>query len=372
MSSSSPDPGLLVSRRGFLVTSAAGAALAVSGTPPRLVAASAAPGAADRVRLLNAPRHVYKLRDKSRENTESWLFHLMVETAPDDALLPVAMDVEYLSRGQLLETAALSQAAVAALRVTAMTRQVGITGERLAQPVSWQIYRIRASRPVAAETDAMRIDMRLRDGTGAEVRATGTIPIDTYTPRTSLIFPFSGRGYVSNAQANDGGHPNRSGQFAVDALGVDENYAPVSSAEDANGAYVGWGRELVAPGAGTVVRVRADRPDQPVPDRSDPAFYAPEFPNGGDVGNHVVIDHGNGEFSLIAHMMAGSVLVAQGEAVRQGQPIGRLGNSGDTNGPHVHYQLQSGPDWPSADALPCAFTNVPMNPLVRGSFFRTT
>jgi murein DD-endopeptidase MepM/ murein hydrolase activator NlpD len=89
-------------------------------------------------------------------------------------------------------------------------------------------------------------------------------------------------------------------------------------------------------------------------------------------GNHVVIDHGNGEFSLIAHMMAGSVLVAQGEAVRQGQPIGRLGNSGDTYGPHVHYQLQSGPDWPSADALPCAFTNVSVTPLVRGSFFRAT
>jgi murein DD-endopeptidase MepM/ murein hydrolase activator NlpD len=71
-------------------------------------------------------------------------------------------------------------------------------------------------------------------------------------------------------------------------------------------------------------------------------------------------------------MMAGSVLVGLDEAVRQGQPVGRLGNSGDTNGPHVHYQLQSGPDWPSADALPCTFTNVSVPNLVRGTFFRAT
>jgi murein DD-endopeptidase MepM/ murein hydrolase activator NlpD len=137
-----------------------------------------------------------------------------------------------------------------------------------------------------------------------------------------------------------------------------------------NTAYVGWGRELVAPAAGTVIVARGDRPDQPVPNRSDPAFYAPEFPSGGDMGNHVVIDHGNGEFSVIAHMMAGSLLVAAGQAVRQGQPVGRLGNSGDTTGPHVHYQLQSAPDWRFADALPCRFTNVAADPLVRGTFFR--
>jgi murein DD-endopeptidase MepM/ murein hydrolase activator NlpD len=362
-----PDSEQRLSRRGFLALSAGGAALAAF--PPRLLAAT---GAAERVRLLNAPTRVFKLRDNSRENAESWLFHLVVETTPGDELEPVGMDVELRSGGQVLETATLGQTALAALRVAAMTRQVGITGERLPQPVQWQLYRIRASRPVATATDEVRITMRLRDAAGAAVSAACSVPIGTYTQKASLIFPFRGRGYVSNAQANDGGHPNRSGQFAIDALGVDENYAPVSSPEDVNSAYVGFGRELVAPAAGTIVRVRGDRPDQPVTSRSDPAFFAPEYPNGGDVGNHVVIDHGGGEFSLLAHMMAGSVLVALGDTVRQGQPVGKLGNSGDTNGPHVHYQLQSGPDWPSADALPVAFTNVSVPNLVRGSFFRAT
>jgi hypothetical protein len=364
-----PDSDQRLSRRGFLAVSAGSAAMAVCGSPPRLMAAA---GGAERVRLLNAPTRVFKLRDNSRENAESWLLHLVVETVPGDELEPISMEVEHRSRGEVLETAALGQAAVAALRVAAMQRQVGITGERLAEPVAWQLYRIRASRPIAAATDEVRIQMRLRDAAGATVTAECSVPIGTYTAKTSLIFPFRGRGFIAQAQANDGGHPNRSGQFAIDALGVDENYAPVSSPEDVPGAYVGFGRELVAPAAGTVVRVRADRPDQPVTSRSDPAFFAPEFPNGGDVGNHVVIDHGGGEFSMVAHMMAGSVLVALGETVRQGQTIGRLGNSGDTTGPHVHYQLQAGPDWPSADALPCTFTNVSVPNLVRGNFFRAT
>jgi hypothetical protein len=359
------DPAHRLSRRGFLALTAGGAALTLIDAPQ----ARAAAGASDRVRLLNAPQRVYKLRENSKENAESWLFHLAVETAADDPLEPVAMDVEHRSRGQVLESAALGRAAVAALRVATLTRNRGIDGEQLAQPVTWQLYRIRASRPVAAETDEMRIRVRLRDGAGEEVRAECTVALGTYTPRTSLIFPFRGRGFISNAQANDGGHPNRSGQFALDALGVDENYAPVSFPEDVNTAYVGFGRELVAAAAGTVVRVRGDRPDQPVTSRSDPAFFAQEFPDGGDVGNHVVIDHGNGEFSLLAHMMAGSVLVTQGQQVSQGQPVGRLGNSGDSFGPHVHYQLQSGPDWPSADALPCAFSNVSVERLVRGTWF---
>ncbi|HEX2209835.1 MAG TPA: M23 family metallopeptidase [Longimicrobium sp.] len=364
----SSDPPL--SRRGFLAISAGATALAAWEGSPGLLARE--PATSERVRLLTLPQRVYKLRDNSKENAESWLFHLVVETAPDDALEPIAMDLGYLASGQTLETAALGEAAVAALRVAELTRSTGITGETLAEPVKWQVYRIRASRPVAAVIDEMRIAMRLRDGSGGVIDAETTVAIGTYTPKTSLIFPFRGRGFISQAQANDGGHANRSGQFAIDALGVDATYAPVSSGEDVNSAYVGWGRELIAPAAGTVVRLRADRPDQPVPNRSDPAYYAPEFPNGGDMGNHVVIDHGNGEFSVIAHMMAGSVLVTPGQTVAQGQPIGRLGNSGDTNGPHVHYQLQSGPDWPSADALPCTFTNVSQEHLVRGTWFTAT
>jgi murein DD-endopeptidase MepM/ murein hydrolase activator NlpD len=100
-------------------------------------------------------------------------------------------------------------------------------------------------------------------------------------------------------------------------------------------------------------------------------FFAPEFKalGGGDPGNHVVIDHGQGEFSMIAHFMAGSMLVKDGARVRQGQALGKLGHSGDTNAPHVHCQLQAGPDWQNADALPVHFGNVDQEFLDRGTYF---
>ena len=75
------------------------------------------------------------------------------------------------------------------------------------------------------------------------------------------------------------------------------------------------------------------------------------------------------ELSMIAHMRAGSVRVALGDRVQQGDPLGLLGSSDDTVTPHVHYQLQDGPDWEFSDGLPVRFTNVNDGPLVTRTFF---
>ena len=98
-------------------------------------------------------------------------------------------------------------------------------------------------------------------------------------------------------------------------------------------------------------------------------YYAPEYPKGGDPGNFLVIDHGGSEFSMIAHFQDGSLVVKLGDHVRQGQLLGKLGHSGDTTGPHCHYQLQAGPDWENADALPARFKNVRATFLDRGTYF---
>lgn len=319
--------------------------------------------------VLTQPSTVYKLREHGRENTESWLFHLAVDVTGDTQRV-IGMTIRSASRGGVRETRVVSEAGIASLGAGQIRRPNSPTGAPLATPQIYQAFRIRGSAPVGAEVERLEIDVELRDTANRVTHRIATIPILSYTPKTSLIFPFVGNGLVTNAQANDGGHANRSGQFALDVLGLSELYAPQASLSDDNAAYAGWGRTIVAPAAGVVVRARSDRPDQPVPGKSDPAFYATEYAAGGDVGNHVVIDHGNGEFSLIAHMRARSVRVAVGDTVRQGQTLGELGNSGDSFGPHVHYQLQTGPNWVSADALPVRFTNTSVNDLARGVFFK--
>jgi murein DD-endopeptidase MepM/ murein hydrolase activator NlpD len=86
-------------------------------------------------------------------------------------------------------------------------------------------------------------------------------------------------------------------------------------------------------------------------------------------GNCVIIDHGNSEYSVLAHMQQGSVRGKVGERVAAGQVLGRLGNSGDAFGPHLHYQLQSGPQLFHDQGLPFRFQNIDVPQLSRGTDF---
>ena len=59
--------------------------------------------------------------------------------------------------------------------------------------------------------------------------------------------------------------------------------------------------------------------------------------NGG-YGNHVIIDHGNGFVSLYAHL--NSIYVRAGENVARGQHLGSVGNTGNSTGPHLHFEIR--------------------------------
>ena len=60
------------------------------------------------------------------------------------------------------------------------------------------------------------------------------------------------------------------------------------------------------------------------------------------LGNHIVIDHGNGEFSALLHMEKGSIKVKVGQMVTKDQEIGTVGFSGDAVYPHLHYMVMNG------------------------------
>lgn len=56
-------------------------------------------------------------------------------------------------------------------------------------------------------------------------------------------------------------------------------------------------------------------------------------------GYMVLINHGNGIKSRYAHMLAGSITVYTGQKVSKGQQIGKIGSTGNSTGPHLHFEV---------------------------------
>jgi murein DD-endopeptidase MepM/ murein hydrolase activator NlpD len=61
--------------------------------------------------------------------------------------------------------------------------------------------------------------------------------------------------------------------------------------------------------------------------------------NGSSYGHMILIDHGNGVYTRYAHCIAGSISVGVGQRVTAGEPIARVGSTGNATGPHLHFEV---------------------------------
>ena len=71
-------------------------------------------------------------------------------------------------------------------------------------------------------------------------------------------------------------------------------------------------------------------------------------------GNHIMIRTGD-VFSLYAHLAPGSVAVTARQGVSVGDLIGRVGHTGNSTAPHLHFQLMDSADPLRARGIACAF-----------------
>jgi len=63
------------------------------------------------------------------------------------------------------------------------------------------------------------------------------------------------------------------------------------------------------------------------------------FPPKGDYGNHVIVKHDNNEFSWYCHLKPKSIKVVKGQEIEKGTLIGKMGDTGISLKPHLHFQI---------------------------------
>lgn len=317
------------------------------------------------------PEQVWKA-PKAGQGYEGFAVDLVVGPGGGSPLRPLALEMTLLAGGKVLESTRLEAGALAALSRTRYRLDDKAAPTALQRAYSLDEafdVRLKVSRPQAWAIDTLRVRLEFTDGSRSLSRLL-EVPVAAYRPKTQLIFPFKGPGILTQGPLQDGGHAGYANQHALDALGLDPNYAPQVNDQDENAAYAGWGREVVAMADGVVVHARNDVPDNPKPGVTLEKVWAglPD-PLTAVAGNCVVVDHGNGECTALMHLQKGSVTVKVGDRVKQGQTIGRLGSSGDSFGPHLHMQLQAAPHLFKDPSLPLRFVNLPRFNPVRGVYF---
>ncbi|MBN9621354.1 MAG: M23 family metallopeptidase [Actinobacteria bacterium] len=134
-------------------------------------------------------------------------------------------------------------------------------------------------------------------------------------------------------------------RFAVDWNGMDAEDRFVNGDPDTNAGWTFYGKPVVAVADATVVEA-VDRFPEQVPNDARPVTLQEAD------GNYVILKIGPHQFVGYAHLQHGSVAVRAGQHVRRGDPVGALGNSGSSTGPHLHFQVMDAPSLVAANGLP--------------------
>lgn len=316
------------------------------------------------VSLATIPLRVYKENDgvDTMGASESFVFNVLVKERWGRALEPKSAAIEFYSGTNRLKTVELEAAALKAARK--------VTFQNLAAQEEVFDLGHYFSEPVALHVERLVYNLELITRQGETLHKSLEIPLVAYQQKTKLIFPLKGAFVVAAGHDFNEEHKGEwSQQYAYDILALGPRYEIARTNGETNEDFLAWGREIIAPAGGLVVYARNDVQDNPRPGViliND--FVRLREPMWAVAGNVVVIDHGNGEFSLLAHMQKDSVRVKVGDRIKQGQVLGLLGNSGNSDGPHLHYQLMAGGIIYRSDGLPSRFENLEIPLPKRGVF----
>ncbi len=190
------------------------------------------------------------------------------------------------------------------------------------------------------------------------------LDISAGTPRV-IGPPVKGKNWIALNGCCDVGWPHRpslnslngklgnSQRFAIDWKQVNDTGEMYVGDKTKNESFVDYGSNIYAVADGTVVATldteEANAPG--VLPAADPVLAAKLTLENVD-GNHIVQDIGGGVYAMYAHLLKATMKVKVGDTVKKGDVIAQLGNTGNSNASHMHFQLMNAASLFEADGIP--------------------
>jgi hypothetical protein len=215
------------------------------------------------------------------------------------------------------------------------------------------------SHRLVSATEEVRLTPAVKgtnDGVIA-ISQTGGTAILSRQPARVLGPPLEGTGWIAfNGCCKEAPH-RRAGialngiyyvsqRFAIDWVKMDANGQQSLGDSSKNENWPTYGQNAIAVADAIVVSVLDGLPER----------VANALPSDTNVqnasGNHVILDLGQGHYGFYAHLQPGSIKVRVGDRVKRGQVLARLGNSGNTTAPHLHFHVSDGKGPLSSQGLP--------------------
>ena len=207
---------------------------------------------------------------------------------------------------------------------------------------------------------------------GHATEFTDSIPIKSEFAKNKYSFPLRGVWYAGWGASFHTGHrwaiPE---EFALDIAKIGESGLSHKGGGARFDDYYAYGGDVLAAADGHVISAANDQPEDPSamqrPNETQETYFARLQKEQGErlakglkaiTGNYVMIDHGKNEYSLYAHLQPDSVRVHVGDEVKAGDVIGKLGSSGNSTEPHLHFHVCDKPDPLMCAGIPVNFSNV--------------
>lgn len=223
------------------------------------------------------------------------------------------------------------------------------------------------ARQPAPKTLRHRLEFDLGNGTTSTNVDGARVTVNARPPML-LGAPLRGRWIATEGPGNARSHhwgslvavngqltiPQR---YALDLVGVDAAGHALRAGVPAPQAskhadWFGFGADVLAVADGVVRSVRDGVVDNaPLAPQAEPTSLTAD----GLYGNYVVLQLAPDVFVHYAHLQRGSVAVKVGQRVHRGQVLGRVGQSGNTGGPHLHLQLSNAVTFEGSEGIPFVF-----------------